>query len=236
MRKGTGERAAITARNPAALLLSNLTRGYLFQTVTVTRNGWSCQVTALLLVKGAAAGSDSNPKTPRPWKIRILSRTGENMGQRDFLFRFIIANTSQTAKVSFLPARAASMSPGPTPKRGNGYPGPDPVPSLVSIHICVLGAEGNTAQLSLVFAQQGVQAPSGKQEQDLPGSPFSPADPGMPSLPGSPFWPAGPVGPGVPGRPWGEKTQSLTDLPCTIAPGTWPLSDIVKNCSLHAHP
>lgn len=65
-----------------------------------------------------------------------------------------------------------------------------------------------------------MQAPSGKQEQDLPGSPFSPADPGMPSLPGSPFWPAGPVGPGVPGRPWGEKTKSLMNLLCTIASGT----------------
>lgn len=174
MRKGTRERAAITVRNPDALLLSGLTQGYLFQTVTVTRNGWSRQVTALLPVKGAAAGSDNNPKTPRPWETRILFQTGENVGQRDFLFRFIIANTSQTAKVSFLPASAASMSPGPTLKRGNVYPGTHPVPSLVSIHICVLGAEGNTAQVSLCSLNKACRLQVGSRNRTYLARPSLP--------------------------------------------------------------
>lgn len=42
---------------------------------------------------------------------------------------------------------------------------------------------------------------NGNSQLGIPGSPFSPADPGNPSLPGSPFGPGGPVTPGCPGRP-----------------------------------
>lgn len=125
MRRRSGGRAARTARSPAAPLLSGLTQGYLFQTVAVTtRNGWSCQVTALPPVKGADAGSDSNPETPRPWETRTLSQTLENMGQRNFLFRFIIANASETARWHFSLQVLHPCILDPPRREEMGIPGP----------------------------------------------------------------------------------------------------------------
>lgn len=125
MRKRTGERAAVTARNPAVPLLSGSTQGYLFQAVTViTRNGFSCLVTVLLPVKGADAGSDSNPETPGPWETGTLFQTGENVGQRNFLFRFIIVNASETARWRFSLQVLHPCLLDPTQREEVGIPGP----------------------------------------------------------------------------------------------------------------
>lgn len=68
-------------------------QGYLLQTATITAgNQWSCHSTALPSVTGADAGSNGNPKTPRPWETRTLSKTG---GKFSLLFCFVLSCHSE---------------------------------------------------------------------------------------------------------------------------------------------